>query len=365
MRFALADEQEDLRALARRFFDTEFPIETVRRVMESATGSDPSSWARLAEVGFTGLAIGEEYGGAGASAVEVAVLLREAGRALVPAPLLPAAVAAAALTAAGGASAAEWLPRIAAGQAVATLATADARGSAELDGTGTDAHPVGGGWALTGAKGYVVAGASADLLLVTATIDSGVALFAVRGDAPGVLRTAVPALDPTRSLAEIGLVEAPAARLSLDRVGIETLLQTAAVWLAGEQVGGAERCLETATEYAKSRVQFGRPIGSFQAIKHLLADTSVAMEASNAMAAAAIHAVALGHADAGQVVSMAKAFIGDAARQLANACWQTYGGIAYTWQHDFHLYLRRLTADASLYGDPTWHRERLCRLHGL
>jgi alkylation response protein AidB-like acyl-CoA dehydrogenase len=146
---------------------------------------------------------------------------------------------------------------------------------------------------------------------------------------------------------------------------LEWQLQQALVLAVAETVGAMTRLLELAVTYAKHRVAFGRPIGSFQAIKHLLADTSVLLETSQAMAATAARAVLAGQSDASTIASMAKAFVGESAVSLAHACWQTFGGVAYTWQHDFHLYLRRLTTDAALYGDSMWHYEQICRLEGM
>jgi alkylation response protein AidB-like acyl-CoA dehydrogenase len=146
---------------------------------------------------------------------------------------------------------------------------------------------------------------------------------------------------------------------------IEMQLQIACVLTVAESVGAMDRDFAMAVQYAKDRIAFGRPIGSFQAVKHMLADTSLLLEMSKAMALAAALSVGTGSSDAGEVASMAKAFVGESAVTLAQNCFQTFGGIGYTWEHDQHLYLRRLTTDATLYGDATWHRERLCRIKGL
>jgi alkylation response protein AidB-like acyl-CoA dehydrogenase len=326
-----------------------------------------------------GLVLPEEYGGSGGGWTDLVVVLEEMGRALLCAPFL-ATVALAGATVAACPDEdlhADVLPAIADGRLIATVATAEDVGSWDDDGVHLRGDVRPDGWRLTGHKSFVLDGATADLALVSARTGHGVSLFAVDGTAPGLSRRRLEVLDPTRKLARLEFA-AVAARLIGAEGQASELLQRVrdlgAVALAAEQIGGAARCLEMSVEYAKLRHQFGRPIGSFQAIKHLLADTSLLLEMSKAMALAA--AERLGEEVAGnrrregdtyglEAASMAKAFVGDCAIDLGQACFQVFGGIGFTWEHDQHLYLRRLTTDAASYGDPAWHRERLCQLSGI
>ena len=213
--------------------------------------------------------------------------------------------------------------------------------------------------------------AQADWMLVAAADGSGITQFLVATDVPGVRITPLVGFDLTRQLCEVTFddVEVPRAQMLGTRgeatAAIERQLDLAAVLTVAESVGAMDQIFTTTVEYAKVRTAFGRPIGSFQAVKHLLADTALLLEESKAVAVGATHAVQHERPNASEAASMAKAFVGEAGVDLAQNCWQTFGGIAYTWEHDFHLYLRRVTLDAALYGDATWHRERICRLHGL
>jgi alkylation response protein AidB-like acyl-CoA dehydrogenase len=360
MRFALSPEQEELRSLARRFFETESSMAEVRRVMETAPGYDTSSWTQLARLGLLGLVIPEQHGGSGASLVEAAVVLREAGRALLPAPLLATSIAASALLGAtDDEAAATWLPPIASGDVVGVMATSSASGSWELDDTGLEARHHGRAWLLDGDKGYVVHGAAAHLLLVTATTPSGIGLFVVPADAPGLACTSLPALDPTRRLASFAFVDTPARLICTNRSRMERALDIAAVCLAAEQAGGAERCLETAVDYAKTRVQFDRPIGSFQAIKHLLADVLVEVESARAAADYAAWAATSSPEELPVAASLAKSVCSDAYVQAASVNVQVHGGMGFTWEHDAHLHLKRAMGGKQLLGSPDFHRERL------
>ncbi len=365
MRFMLDADQEDLQQMARRFFETESPVAGVRRVMETPTGFDAAVWKQLGELGLLGLAVPEDRGGSGTSLVEAAIVLREAGRALLPAPLLAATICGLALVRCGDGDA-DLLPAIAGGTVIATLATSDADGSVDLDATGVTADEGRDGWTLDGAKGFVPYGAVADVLLVTASTAAGVALFAVAADAPGLVRTAQPALDPTRTLASVTFWETPARLVSGDRAALQETLHLAAVCLAAEQVGGAERCLETAVAYASTRIQFDRAIGSFQSIKHLLADVLVEVESARAAADYAAWAATASVTELPFVASLAKAFCSETYVQAAAANLQVHGGMGFTWEHDAHLHLKRAMVGKQLFGSPELHRERIAsyRLDG-
>jgi alkylation response protein AidB-like acyl-CoA dehydrogenase len=208
----------------------------------------------------------------------------------------------------------------------------------------------------------VLAGAAADLLLLTATVGDEVGLFAMSADAPGVARTPLPSLDPTRRLASVTVADTPSTALTIGRRPLQPALDLAAVLLAAEQVGGAERCLESATAYAKIRVQFNRPIGSFQAIKHLLADTLLEVESARAASDYAVWAATFAAGELPTVAPLAKALCSDTYVHAATVNFQIHGGIAFTWEHDAHLHLKRATAGKQLFGSPELHRERLAEL---
>jgi alkylation response protein AidB-like acyl-CoA dehydrogenase len=361
MRFAYTSEQEELRHVTRRLLADKCGIDDLRRVIDTPTGYDSAVWAELADLGLLGLAVPEQYGGSGASLVEVAVVLREAGRALLPAPLLATTTAACALLVAErDAVAGQWLSRIAAGKIIATLATSD--DDPPSGASKPAARRTGSDWALTGDLPYVMSAAVADLLVVTADVGADVGLFAVPADAPGVVRTPLPALDSTRSLASVTLIDTPATPVAIGRAAVLPVLDLAAVLLGAEQVGGAERCLQNATDYAKIRVQFGNPIGSFQAIKHLLADLLLEVESARAASDYATWAAACAPKELSTAASLAKAACSDTYVQAAMVNFQVHGGIAFTWEHDAHLHLKRAITGKQLFGSPDIHRERLAEL---
>jgi alkylation response protein AidB-like acyl-CoA dehydrogenase len=368
------DEQEELRASVRRFLADKSPSEAVRRWMESAEGHDPALWRQMAEqLGLQGLALPEEYGGAGYGPVELGIVLEEMGRALLPAPFLSSVALAGQALAISGDDAAKqrWLPGIADGTRTAALAVSEEGSAWTVDGARTAATPKGAGWALDGTKTFVIDGASADLLLVVARADDGPALFAVEGT-DGVTRSPLTALDPTRRLAHVTLEAAPAVRVGPagDQSGyLRDVLDLAIVALAAEQVGAAQACLDMSVEYAKIRVQFGRPIGSFQAIKHKCADMLLEVESAksavyNAAAVAADRIAGAGE-DLPIAAAVAGAYCSTTAVHAAKETVQIHGGIGYTWEHDAHLYLKRAKSSELLLGAPTAHRARLATLVGI
>jgi alkylation response protein AidB-like acyl-CoA dehydrogenase len=263
-----------------------------------------------------------------------------------------------------------WLPGIAAGERIATLAFDGADGTEP----GVAARAEGSGYALSGGVAQVLDGCAADVLVVVARAEDGLALFAVPGDAPGLERRALPTLDRTRRLASLALrdVRIPApARLgaagSHAAPALERTLDRARIALAAEQVGGAQRCLDLAVAYAKERVQFGRPIGSFQAIKHRLAELMVRVETARSAAWWASGVAALGDdaAELARVASLAKAWSSEAFFHCAAECLQVHGGVGFTAEYDVHLYLKRARAGEAFLGDPAWHRERIAAALGL
>ena len=338
--------------------------EAVRRAFESPAGWDADLWQALAAAGA--LAVGPF--------AAVAQVAEELGATLACVPYLSTVVLAATalVHSRDDEAVSEHLPGIASGALVATLAVTEDAGrweEAEVRATARPDPDVPGRYVLDGQKSYVVDGAAADLVLVAARDQAGVGLFAVAGDAPGLGRTPLVALDVTRPLARLDLATVPARRVGAEGDGwrvVEDVLDRAAVALAAEAVGGSQRCLDMAVAHARSRVQFGRPIGSFQAVQHKLADVLVGVEAARSVAAAAVAAVdGDDPEELALLASTAKAYCAEAYVRAASESIQVHGGVAFTWDHDAHLYLKRARSAALLLGDPAWHRERVARQLGL
>jgi alkylation response protein AidB-like acyl-CoA dehydrogenase len=366
----LSEEQEELRASVRRFLADKAPSEAVRRWAESEKGYDTALWQQMAgQLGLQGIAVPEEHGGAGFGPVELGIVLEELGRSLLPSPFFATvALAGQALTASRDLEAqARWLPGIAEGSLTATVALSEGRG-ASLDAVTTQAVLDDGGWRLTGTKMFVVDGDAADLLLVVARADDGLGLFAMDGTAAGVTRTRLDALDLTRRLGRIELADAPATRVGPELDATEFLqkaLDLSVVALAHEQVGGASACLDAAVEYAKIRVQFNRPIGSFQAIKHKCADLLLEVEAARSAAYSAAWNAAEDPAELPISAALAGSYCAEAYTHAAKENIQIHGGIGFTWEHDAHLYLKRAKSSELLFGAPRQHRARLADLAGI
>jgi alkylation response protein AidB-like acyl-CoA dehydrogenase len=364
-------EQEELRASVRRFLADRVPITAVRELMESADGGDPAVWATAGQqLGLQGLAIPEEYGGSGFSFAEQAIVLEELGASLYGGPYLASAVLAANALLHSGDEAAKqaYLPGIASGELIATLAFTEDDGSWEASATRLTAASSAGGWALSGHKSFVLDGHTAGLILVVGRTDAGLSLFAVQSDADGLGRTALPTLDQTRKLARLEFDAVPAALVGADGAAEAVLASTldiAAVAQAAEQLGGAQRALDMAVEYAKVRHQFGRPIGSFQAIKHRCADLLLEVESLRSAVQYAAAAVAEDSAEVPVVAALVKAYASDVYFHVAAENIQIHGGIGFTWEHDAHLYFKRAKASELFLGDATLHRERLAARIGL
>lgn len=371
MDFAFSDEQDELRRTVRAFLADTSPETETRRLMETPDGFDRALWRRMGtELGLQGLAVPEEYGGAGCGPVEVGVVMEELGRALVCTPFLSSAVLATTtlLRSDDEDARKRLLPGLASGELVGTLALTE--DSARWDATGVqlNARASEGRWLLTGHKMFVLDGATADVVLTVARTDDGIGVFWVDGDATGLTRTPLPTMDPTRRQARLDYDDVPATRLRTHGDGwelVSQVLDRAAVALAAEQVGVASRALDMAVEYAKVRHQFGRPIGSFQAVKHLLADVLLEVESARAAAHFALLAAEGEGPDLPAVASLAKAFCSDACLQATEQNIQVHGGIGFTWEHPAHLYLKRAKTSQLLFGDPAFHRELLARHIGL
>jgi acyl-CoA dehydrogenase len=363
---ALTDEQRELARVVREVLDERSPQEAVRAAAESTDGVDPALWATLAELGLPGLAVPEELGGAGAGWVEQGLVLEEMGRVPACAPYLSAvALAAPALLAAGDAdAAARWLPDLAAGRLLATAAVPGDPRVPVAEAVGSVAERAGRGWRVSGDEPVVLDAATAGLLLVGARTGAGVGLFAVE-PGPGARVLHRRTSDRTRRVAALELRDAPATLVGAVDDGarvLEHVRRVTAVALAREQVGGAARTLELAVAHAQQRVQFGRPIGSFQAVKHRCADVLVRVETARSAAWAAVRALETGDPDLPLVASLARAVCSEAYVRCASDAVQVHGGIGFTWEHPVSLHVKRSRGSAVLLGTPREHRAVVARL---
>lgn len=373
MNFAFSEEQEELRRLARRWIDEHSPSSVVRRLMETEEGFDQAQWHEMASMGWQAIAIPEEYGGAGFSFLELVVLLEEMGRALVPSPFFSSVVLAggAILEAGSEEQKQKLLGGIAAGGTIAALAFTEPNGIWDETGIQCRAESAGAGFVLNGTKSFVIDGHVATDLVVAARSGEGVDLFCVSGDAAGVSRRRLETLDMTRKQAEVrlnGVEVGPDDLIGTPGSGWATLqrvLQKAIVGLAAEQVGGAQKCLEMSVDYAKTRHQFGRPIGSFQAIKHKCADMLVQVESAKSAAYYAGWAASEDNDELPLVAPLAKSYCSEAYYFCASENIQIHGGIGFTWEHDAHLYFKRAKSSQLLFGDPSFHRALLADQLGL
>jgi alkylation response protein AidB-like acyl-CoA dehydrogenase len=366
--FMFSTEQAQLLSAVKKFAAENFDEQAIRRLMESDPPFDPAVWGRLgAELGVLGLSVPEDDGGVGGTLVDQAVAVEVLGATLATGPLfgtvyltIPALVAASAGPVRDGV-----LAELVEGRRTAAFAVPDRAGSFDPALIAVRTSGSGDALTLSGTVDRVVDGGVADDLLVAAEGADGIALYAVEATASGVERTPLATLDLTRQQATIRFTDAP-ARLVADsgeaaRV-IEHALHVGSVLLAVEQVGAAQHLLDLAVEYAKSRLQFGRPIGSFQAVKHRLADVMVDIEHARSAAYHAIWALTDGSDDAALAASIAQATASAAFVRAATDAIQTLGGIGFTWEHQAHLYFKRATTDAALLGSAEQHRSRVADL---
>ncbi|MBW2717011.1 MAG: acyl-CoA/acyl-ACP dehydrogenase [Deltaproteobacteria bacterium] len=379
MEFSFSEDQDELRRAARRFLAVASSEERVRSVMETEQGYDSTTWERLSEeLAWTALTIPEEYGGLGMSYLDLHPLMEEMGRSLLCSPFFSTICLGANALMLGGADLHKerYLPGIAAGETTATLAYAEKNNRMDAEGVEATYSRNGTGYILRGGKSYVVDGHTAALLVIAARTENsngskGVSLFLVPGDTEGLRRTWLPTMDQTRRLASIELSDVVVphdALLGEEGRGwalCERTLDLARIALAAEQVGAAEMCLDMAVEYAKVRKQFGRPIGSFQAIKHKCADMLMMVESARSAAFYASALAGQGEADLEEAASSAKAFCSDTFFHCAAENIQIHGGIGFTWEHPAHMYFKRAKATETLFGDPSFHRERFARRMGL
>ena len=371
MNFAFTEEQEELRNTVRAFLEAKSSEEAVREQMETEQGYDEAVWSQMGEqMGLQGLHIPEEYGGSGYGYVELGIVLEEMGRALLCAPFFSTVVLAGNTLLLSGDDDAkkQYLPGIASGETIATVAFTEPSGKWDESGITMEATPSGDGYTLSGTKSFVLDGHIASLIIVAARTASGVSLFAVDGNASGLTKTSLSTMDQTRKQAKLDFDDVPATLIGEDGKGwdvLQTVLDLAAVSLAAEQVGGAQFVLDMAVEYAKVRVQFGRPIGSFQAIKHKCADMLLEVESAKSAAYYGMWCASEMNDELPSTASLAKAYCSEAYFHATAENIQIHGGIGFTWEHPAHLYFKRAKSSELLFGDPTYHREQLAQRIGI
>jgi alkylation response protein AidB-like acyl-CoA dehydrogenase len=369
----LSDDQDLFRETTTRFIEARCPLPKVRELAELPIAYDPRVLADAGDLGWFALFVPEEFGGgcvSGSPLRDAVIVAEERGRFVQPGPFVATNVAAFAIARDGTREQQEaFLPALATAELTASWALSDRSGTPVAG--AVVAHAGDAGYVLEGTAGLVPEAAAAGVFLVSAAEGDGVTQFLVPADTPGVTVVPLEGLDLTRRFADVRFesVTVPSSAV-LGTAGrgsgcLDAQLDVAIALTLAESVGAMRRLMEITIDYAKARTAFGRPIGSFQALKHLLADSSQWVEVSTAGAWAAAQAVADGRPTASEIASIAKAYAADAGVEIALSCLQAHGGIGFTWEHDLHFYFRRLTADRVLYGDPAWHRERICRIHGL
>jgi alkylation response protein AidB-like acyl-CoA dehydrogenase len=379
MDFGFNQEQELLRATARKFFESECTSEFVRARMAEPAGVTDAFWAKLAEQGWLGLVYPEEYGGAGLGFVDLTVLMEEMGRAVMPGPFFSTVLLGGLtiLEAGSAAQKTEWLGKIGAGEAKAALAFTEPNARWDAGAVTVTADERGGAFTLTGTKLFVLDAHLADVLVVVARTregkrpEEGLSLFLVPRATRGVDVKLLPTMDQTRKLCEVTFADVALGADALlgPKDGawapLSRVLDRATVALCAEMCGGAQRVLDMTTEYAKIRVAFGKPIGSYQGVKHKAADMLVEIENAKSLTYYAAWAMDENVPEAPLAASMAKAYVSDAFRKAAGAGIQLHGGIGFTWEHDLHLYFKRAKSSEFTFGDATWHRERVAQLINL
>jgi alkylation response protein AidB-like acyl-CoA dehydrogenase len=379
MDFGFSQEQEMLRATARKFLENECASTFVRARMEEPAGVTDEFWAKLAEQGWLGLVYPEEYGGSGLGFVDLTVLMEEMGRAVMPGPFVSTVLLGGLtiLEAGSPAQKKEWLAKIAAGRAKATLAWTEPNARWDAAGVTLGARADKGGFVLSGTKLFVPDAHLADVLVVAARTgegkspEEGVSLFLVPKGARGMEVTLLPTMDQTRKLCEVGFKDTavPAGALLGEQGGgwapLRRVIERATVALCAEMCGGAQKVLDMTTEYAKIRIAFGKPIGTYQGVKHKAADMLVDVENAKSLTYYAAWAMDENVPEAPLAASMAKAYVSDAYRKVSGAGIQIHGGIGFTWEHDLHLYFKRAKSSEFTFGDATYHRERVAQLINL
>ncbi|MDQ2947009.1 MAG: acyl-CoA/acyl-ACP dehydrogenase [Acidobacteriota bacterium] len=369
MQFGLSDTQQTLKTTARKFLAAECPMAEVRKLSESDHAFDAGLWRKIADQGWTGILFDEQYGGSGMSMVDMAAVLEEMGRALTPGPYLSTALLAGPAIERAGDDAAsrKYLSAICSGEAKATLAMLEEHASWSPHDVKMSAKKGSSGYTLSGSKLFVPDAGVADLLVCAAKIGQELAIFVIPAKTPGLRIERMPAIDSTRPLYAVTFENAGLPAESLLAQGerahaaLHYALNVATTGLVAEMVGGMQRLLDITVEYAKTRKQFGKPIGQFQAVQHQCADMLVFTESSRSAAYYAAWALSENGADANAAVSVAKAYASDAYREVGNRAIQVHGGMGFTWENDIHLFYRRAKASEIAFGDATWHRERIAK----
>jgi len=378
MDFGFNADQEMLRATARKFLENECTSEFVRTRMAEDAGFTPEFWTKLAEQGWLGLVYPEQYGGAGLGFVDLTVLMEEMGRAVMPGPFFSTLLGGLVILETGTEEQKkEWLTRIAEGEARVTLAWTEPNARWDAAGVMTTAKASGSGFTLSGTKLFVPDAHVAQALVVVARTresnkpEDGVSLFLMPAGAKGLSVKLLPTMDQTRKLCEVKLddVTVPSSALLGSKDGgwapLARVIERATVALCAEMCGGAQKVLDMTTEYAKIRIAFGKPIGSYQGVKHKAADMLVDVENAKSLTYYAAWAVDENVPEAPLAASMAKAYTSDAFRKVSGAGIQLHGGIGFTWEHDLHLYFKRSKSSEATFGDATFHRERVAELISL
>jgi alkylation response protein AidB-like acyl-CoA dehydrogenase len=365
MDFGLSEEQQQLKESARAFLSGECPTTFVRKAMASEDGYPRELYAHIAKLGWCGLIVPEKFGGAGLGMLDMAMILEEGGYAAMPGPFLFSSALAAGALKLGGSDQlnSKWLTEIAVGKAIGTVAVVESAGSIDSRDINAVATKEGAGWRLDGVKMFVPYANVADFIVVAAKDDAGeMCLFVVETKLLGVTIRSLKNLDLTRRVSSVELKRAPAEQLSGGADLFAKLIDVAAVAIAADSLGGTERALEMAVDYSKVREQFGKPIGSFQALKHAAAEIVADVEPARAMLWYAAYAEDTGAADASRTAAMAKARLCDIYSRGTDRAVLMHGGIGFTWEHDMHLWFKRARFNESCFGSPAFHRERVATL---
>ncbi|MGB8684455.1 MAG: acyl-CoA dehydrogenase family protein [Candidatus Binatus sp.] len=366
MDFGLSEEQQQLKESAHAFLSGECPTTFVRKVMATDDGYPRELYDQIAKLGWTGLIVPEKFGGAGLGMLDMAMILEEGGYAAMPGPFLFSSMLAASALKLGGSEQlnAKWLTALAEGNAVGTVAVVEGAGSIDHRDIHAIAMKSDAGWRLNGAKMFVPYADVADFIVVAAKRDSDVRLFVVDTKSPGVTIRSRKNLDLTRRVASVELRNVPAKRLHGGGSQLfAKLVDVAAIAVAADSLGGTERALEMAVDYSKVREQFGKPIGSFQALKHAAAEIVADLEPARAMLWYAAYALDTGAADASRIAAMAKARLCDIYSRGTDRAVLMHGGIGFTWEHDMHIWFKRARFNESYFGSPSFHRERVASLN--
>jgi alkylation response protein AidB-like acyl-CoA dehydrogenase len=364
MDFGLTEEQQQLKESARAFLSGECPTSFVRKAMATEDGYPRELYDQIAKLGWTGLIVPEKFGGAGLGMLDMAMILEEAGYAAMPGPFLFSSVLAAGALKLGGSDQlnTKWLTSLAEGKAIGTVAVVEGAGSIDPRDINAIAMKGGAGWRLNGTKMFVPYANVADFIIVAAKKDGEIPLFLVDARAPGVTIRSLKNLDLTRRVSNVELKNAPAERLGGGFDLFATLVDIAAVAVAADSLGGIERALEMAVDYTKVREQFGKPIGSFQALKHAAAEIVADLEPARAMLWYAAYAQDTGAVDASRTAAMVKARLCDVYSRGTDRAVLMHGGIGFTWEHDMHLWFKRARFNESYFGSPSFFRERVATL---